>query len=101
MPRFTVDKAKIADFCRRQHIRRLALFGAMLRDDFGPESAVDLLVNFEPGKAPGLLGIVALEYELGETLTLNRKVALRTIHDLSPHFRDEVSGFAEEMYAAD
>ncbi len=98
--RFTLDQAVIADFCRRHRIRRLALFGSMLRDDFGPESAVDLLVDFEPGKAPGLLGIVAMEYELAETLALNRKVDLRTIDDLSPHFRDEVSGLAEEIYAA-
>jgi len=100
MLRFTVDKAKIADFCRRHHIRRLALFGSVLRDDFGPESDVDILVDFDPGKAPGLLGIVAMEYELAETLALNRKVDLRTVHDLSPHFRDEVSGLAEEIYAA-
>ncbi|MGH9816774.1 MAG: nucleotidyltransferase family protein, partial [Candidatus Acidiferrales bacterium] len=51
---FTVDKAKIADFCRRHHIRRLALFGSVLRDDFTPGSDVDVLVEFEPGHVPGL-----------------------------------------------
>lgn len=98
--RFTLDQAEIANFCRRHQIRRLSLFGSILRDDFGPESDVDVLVDFAPGKTPGLLGIVAMEYELAETLGLHRKVDLRTIHDLSPHFRDEVSGLAEELYAA-
>ena len=100
MARFTLDHAEIADFCRRHHIRRLALFGSILRDDFGPDSDIDILVDFATGQAPGLLGIVAMEYELAETLGLKRKVDLRTMHDLSPFFRDEISGRAEEIYAA-
>ncbi len=52
--RINIDHDKIAEFCRRHHIRRLALFGSVLRDDFGPESDVDVLVEFEPGHVPGL-----------------------------------------------
>jgi uncharacterized protein len=52
--RISIDKEKIADFCRRHHIRRLSLFGSVLRDDFGPESDVDVLVEFEPDHIPGL-----------------------------------------------
>ncbi|MHC4392285.1 MAG: nucleotidyltransferase family protein [Planctomycetota bacterium] len=52
-PRVQFDRGEVADFCRRNHIQRLALFGSVLRDDFGPESDVDVLVEFEPGHVPG------------------------------------------------
>ena len=54
MSHITIDRDRIADFCRRNHIRRLSLFGSVLRDDFGPESDVDVLVEFDPGHTPGL-----------------------------------------------
>lgn len=54
MARFSIDRRKIADFCRRHHIRKLALFGSSTRDDFRPGSDVDVLVEFEPGHVPGL-----------------------------------------------
>jgi len=94
---FSIDRAKLADFCRRHHIRLLALFGSVLREDFGPESDVDVLVEFEPGHAPGL-EFMDIEAEL--SVLLGRKVDLSTPGFLSPYFRDEVLKEAEVQYAA-
>lgn len=93
-----LDRGRIAEFCRRNRIRRLSLFGSVLRDDFGPDSDVDMLVEFEPGVRIGLLCIAALEIELSEML--GRKVDLRTPEDLSRHFREKVLAQAEVQYAA-
>ncbi len=92
------DADKLADFCRRNHIRRLSLFGSALRDDFGPESDVDLLVEFEPDAVVTLLDMVRLELELTELV--GRKVDLRTPQELSRYFRDEVLATAVVQYAA-
>jgi predicted nucleotidyltransferase len=95
--RIAVDRAKLADFCRRNHIVKLALFGSVLRDDFRPDSDVDVLVEFEPGHTPGL-AFFSLEDELSELL--DRKVDLNTPGFLSRHFRDAVAAEAEVQYAA-
>jgi len=94
--RISVDRQKIMDFCRRHHIRRLAFFGSVLRNDFGPESDVDVLVEFEPGHVPGL-AFLAMEEELSRIL--GRKVDLNTPGFLSPYFRDQVLAEAEVQYA--
>lgn len=86
----------VQDFCRRHHIRKLALFGSVLRDDFGPESDVDVLVEFEPGHVPGF-AFFALQDELAELL--GRPVDLHTINSLSPHFRQEVEETAHVQYS--
>ena len=91
-----VDREQLAAFCERHHIRELALFGSVLRDDFGPDSDVDVLVEFEPGHTPGT-GVLR-ERELSELL--GRKVDLNTPRDLSRYFRDEVLREAEVLYAA-
>lgn len=93
----TVPKDRIADFCKRQHIRRLAFFGSVLRDDFSPESDVDVLVEFEPGHVPGL-AFFAMERELSEIL--GWKVDLNTPHFLSRYFRDRVLDEAVVEYVA-
>jgi len=93
----TIDQEKIAEFCRRHHIRRLALFGSVLREDFTPESDVDVLVEFEPGHVPGL-AFFGMERELSELL--GRKVNLNTEGWLSSYFRDEVLAEAEVQYGA-
>jgi len=98
MANITVDRSRLAEFCRRHHIRRLALFGSALREDFSEESDVDILVEFEPGHTPGLLGMARLERELSHILG-GRKVDLRTPEDLSRYFRDEVLREAEVQYA--
>ena len=98
MANITVDRSRLAEFCRRHHIRRLALFGSALREDFSEESDVDMLVEFEPGHTPGLLGMARLERELSHILG-GRKVDLRTPEDLSRYFRDEVLREAEVQYA--
>jgi len=96
-PKIPIDQDKIAEFCRRHHIRNLALFGSVLRDDFGPNSDVDVLVEFEPGHVPGL-AFLAMEAELSEIL--GRKVDLNTPNFLSPYFRDLVLTEAEVYYVA-
>ncbi len=93
-----IPNERLAEFCRRNHICRLSLFGSILRDDFGPDSDVDFLVEFEPGKTPGLFGIAAMEIELSEMI--GRKADLRTVEDLSRYFRDEVVREAELQYAS-
>ncbi|MBM3471320.1 MAG: nucleotidyltransferase family protein [Armatimonadetes bacterium] len=98
MAKITLDREKIAAFCRQHHVRRLALFGSALREDFGPESDIDVLVEFEPGHTPGLLGIARLERELSATLG-GRKVDLRTPEDLSRYFREDVLKEAQVQYA--
>lgn len=89
----------LADFCRSHHIRRLALFGSTLRGTARPGSEVDLLVEFETGQEPGLIGLSAMELELSPFFD-GKKVDLRTPNDLSRHFRDEVQRTAELRYAA-
>lgn len=97
-PQMDIPKEKIAVFCKRWNVRKLSLFGSVLRDDFGPESDVDVLVVFEAGHVPGLITLSGMELELGEML--GRKVDLRTPEDLSGYFREEVVRSAETQYAA-
>jgi predicted nucleotidyltransferase len=92
-----VPHDRIAELCRRYRIRKLALFGSVLRDDFGPDSDVDVLVEFDPGHAPGF-GFIAIQDEL--STLLGRKVDLNTPNNLSRYFRDEVVRDAEVLYAA-
>lgn len=96
-PRIAIDRSVIADFCRRCHIRRLALFGSVLRDDFTPDSDVDVLVEFEPGHTVGL-AFFRMQRELSEIL--GRKVDLQTPAEISRYFRDEVLAEAEVLYDA-
>jgi len=93
------DHAALAVLCRRHHIRRLSLFGSVLKGTARPDSDIDLLVEFEPGRSPGLLGIARIEAELS-ALVGGRRVDLRTAQDLSRHFRAEVVSTAEVQYAA-
>ena len=90
---------RIAVFCRRNNIRRLSLFGSILRGDFRQDSDIDFLVEFEPGQVPSLLGMAGLEIELSEML--GRRVDLRTPEDLSRYFRDEVLASAVPQYACE
>ncbi len=89
----------LAAFCRQHHIRRLSLFGSVLRGVARANSDVDILVEFEPDQEPGLLRLAAIEAELS-TLLGGRTVDLRTPQDLSRHFRHEVMRTAEVQYAA-
>lgn len=91
------DPQALEQFCRRNHIRRLSLFGSVLRGTDRPDSDVDLLVEFEPGKTPGW-EIVSMEQELSDML--GRRVDLRTPADLSRYFRDDVLREAWVQYAA-
>ena len=95
--RIDIPREEIAEFCRRHRVRRLALFGSVIRDDFRPESDVDVLVEFEPGYAAGF-EFFDMRYELIDLF--NREVDLHTPASLSPYFRQEVLGEAEEIYVA-
>ncbi|MGB9722985.1 MAG: nucleotidyltransferase family protein [Chloroflexia bacterium] len=96
MDRLRVSSSRIADFCRRHRIRKLSLFGSVLRDDFGPNSDVDVLVELEPGHVPGLIRLAGMEQELAELL--GRRVDINTAHCLSRYFQDEVLAEAVVIY---
>lgn len=95
--KIAVPEGKIAEFCRRHNIRRLALFGSVLGDDFTSDSDVDVLVEFAPGTRIGL-GFFALQEELSRIL--GRKVDLNTPGFLSKYFRDSILEEAEDHYAS-
>ncbi len=92
-----IKTTQLAGFCLRHHIRRLALFGSALTDEFGADSDIDVLVEFEEGHVPGL-AFFAMQDELSEML--GRKVDLNTPAFLSRHFRDEVVAQAQDLYVA-
>jgi predicted nucleotidyltransferase len=93
-----VPHEKVARFCQRHHIRRLALFGSVLRDDFGPDSDVDVLVEFTPGRVPGYLQLHSIEEELSGMLD-HRKVDIVTIKALNRRIRDRILAEAVVQYA--
>lgn len=94
----TLPESDIEQFCQRHHIRKLALFGSVLRNDFTAHSDVDVLVEFVRGKTPGL-AIVRMGDELSRLL--KRTVDLRTPADLSRYFRDLVLAEAIVIYEQD
>ena len=95
--RVSIDRVRLAEFCRRNRIRRLAVFGSALREDFGPYSDIDVLVEFEAGRTPGL-AFFSMQEELGQLF--NRVVDLHTPASLSRYFRDQVLSEAEDQYVA-
>ena len=92
-----LDPGQIAEFCRRHRIRRLALFGSILSDEFGPGSDLDVLVEFEPGARTGL-AFFDMQDELSEMV--GWKVDLNTPGFLSVHFRERVIREAQDLYVA-
>lgn len=94
-----IPNSKLAEFCQRHHIRKLALFGSVLREDFTPESDVDWLVEFEPEKVPGYIRLAGMENELSEMI--GRKADLRTPNELSRYFRQDVLDLAVVQYVQD
>jgi hypothetical protein len=96
--RLSLPDVQVREFCVKHHIRRITLFGSVLRDDFGPASDVDFLVEFEAQHVPGLLRLAAMERELSLVLG-GRGVDMRTPRDLSRYFREEVLAHAVVQYA--
>lgn len=98
MPRskIQIPKDRVAEFCQRHRIQKLSLFGSVIRDDFVPESDVDVLVEFEPGTRVGLIRLSTLQFELGEIL--GHKVDLNTPGFLSKYFREQVFSEMEVQY---
>ena len=96
-PNIDLSDNKVADFCRRNHIRKLSVFGSFLRKDFREDSDIDLLVEFAPDHIPGLIRLARMENEL--TSILGCKVDMRTAEDLSRYFRHEVLESAQVKYA--
>ena len=93
-----IHREKLAEFCKRYHIRRLALFGSALREDFTPDSDVDVLVEFEPGTRVGMIRLAGIELELSRIL--GRKVDLNTPGFISKYYREKVLAEAEDQYVA-
>jgi len=92
-----IDQEQLERFCRQHHIRRFAFFGSVLRDDFSPDSDIDVLVEFEPGHTPGL-AFFGIEAELSRIL--GRKVDLNTPGFISHQYRDQIMREAETRYDA-
>ncbi len=90
-----LSSSKIRKFCQKHHIRQLSFFGSIVRDDFGPSSDIDVLVEFEPGHTPGF-DFFSMEAELSQLL--GRKVDLQTINFLSPEIRSTVLSEAVLAY---
>ena len=97
-PHISIDRAAVSDFCRRHHIQRLALFGSVLRDDFRPDSDIDVLVEFHAGHVPGLT-FVSIEREFSELLH-GRRVDMVTPKFLNHRIRHQVLTSAEPLYVA-
>jgi predicted nucleotidyltransferase len=91
-----VPKEFLKEFCERNHVRKLSLFGSVLTPRFGPDSDVDVLVEFEAGHVPGLITLAGMEIELSGIF--GRKVDMRTPEDLSRYFRSEVVSSALLQY---
>ena len=96
--RIPIDRGQIIDFCRRHHIRRLAFFGSVLRDDFRPDSDVDVLVDFEVGHTPGFISLYQIEEELSALLGGHRPDMV-TAGFLNHRIRNRVLAEAEVQYA--
>lgn len=97
---FNIENESLRGFCHRHGVARLSLFGSVLRADFGPASDIDVLVEFLPGRTPGLFAFAGMQIELEELMGGGRVVDLRTPNDLSRYFRGEVMRTAELQYAA-
>jgi predicted nucleotidyltransferase len=97
-PHISIDRDVVSAFCQRHHIARLALFGSVLRDDFGPDSDVDVLVEFQAGHVPGF-NFVSIEREFSGLLH-GRRVDMVTAKFLNPRIRDQVLSSAEPLYVA-
>lgn len=93
-----INHDEIVTFCRRHHIRRLALFGSVLREDFRSDSDVDVLVEFEPNHIPGLISLMEMQQEFSDLI--GREADFRAPGDLHRAFRDTVVAEAEALYAA-
>jgi predicted nucleotidyltransferase len=93
-----LPREQIADFCRRNGVRKLSLFGSALAGKLRKDSDIDLLVEFQPGETPSLIDLARMERELSEIVG-GRKVDLRTPNELSRYFRDEVLSTASVQYA--
>ena|SRR6185437_8928878 len=94
-----VPREKIAAFCQAHHVRKLSFFGSVLREDFGAESDIDVLVEFDSDHTPGYLGMVRMQRELSSLLE-GRRIDLRTPRELSKYFRQDVLNQAVVQYAA-
>ena len=99
LERFRLSREQIGEFCRKHHINRLALFGSVLRDDFTPDSDIDVPVEFDPDHIPGLITLAGMEIELSELIG-GRRVDMKTPLSIGRYFRDEVLAEAEALYVA-
>ena len=97
-PKISIPKKPLRRFCEQYHVRRLALFGSAIRDDFGPDSDIDLLVLFEPGARVSFLTLGRMQREL--SVMFNRRVDLVPQEGLKPVIREAVLASAQEVYAA-
>ncbi|MBS1828137.1 MAG: nucleotidyltransferase domain-containing protein [Acidobacteria bacterium] len=91
-----VETERIREFCHKHSIRKLSFFGSILTSRFQPQSDVDVLVEFAPGRTPGFIRLAGMEREL--SAILGRKADIRTAEDLSRHFREDIVASAAVQY---
>ena len=96
-PKIEIPNDALAEFCKRNYITKLSLFGSVLRDDFTPKSDVDFLVEFHPQHFPGLIRLIGMEMELSKVLG-RHKAHICTAEDLSKYFRKKVVSEAQLQY---
>ncbi|MCY3768998.1 MAG: nucleotidyltransferase family protein [Gammaproteobacteria bacterium] len=99
-PQVFIPKTELSEFCQAHGVARFAIFGSALREDFSPASDIDVLVEFIPGRTPGLLGMADMEIQLS-ALFGGRKVDIQTPEDLSRYFRQEIIESAEVQYTGE
>jgi len=97
-PILKIDEKTLSAFCGKHNVVRLSLYGSQLNGDARPDSDIDFIIEFIPGKEPGLLGLAQMEAELSVLLG-GKRVDLRTPKDLSRYFRDEVLRSSQVQYA--
>ena len=98
VPHISVSEESLRAFCRQHHIRKLALFGSVLRNDFTPDSDIDVIAEFEPGEPVGYIRLGTVEAELSDLL--GRRVDLNLEDSLNPAFREGVLSEAQVLYDA-
>lgn len=94
-----IPNKSLRTFCKRNHIKKMSLFGSVIRDDFGPDSDIDILVEFEEGHTPSFFKLFDMEEELTDILG-GRKADIRTKEDLSKYIREEVENNSVVQYAS-
>lgn len=93
-----ISKENITNFCKKHNIKKMSLFGSVLRNELTSDSDIDILVEFDKNNTPSFFDLYEMEQELSQYFN-GRKIDLRTPADLSKYFRKDVLEKAEVLYS--